>query len=202
MYRKINFWGLPTRIVQICKRSANFDEPRATTFAKYFPLLDIGFRKDWVGGHVYKGVQNWPKVWMWSLPQTVVVHGIKLLVQFPPQTWNLSRPALVNFFFFKLCWFFKKTAGFLAKFLEIWNLLFYLVSLHTTFLQKVYWNFTLSFQFQQKGTKIIYIEIYAVLLIAYIVTIYAILVSEIFGPKIQSCKIFDKFHVCFPNVKM
>ena len=180
MYRKINFWGLPTRIVQICKRSANFDEPRATTFAKYFPLLDIGFRKDWVGGHVYQGVQNWPKVWMWSLPQTVVVHGIKLLVQFPPQTWNLSRPALVNFFSSSCVDFFKKT----------------------TFLQKVYWNFTLSFQFQQKGTKIIYIEIYAVLLIAYIVTIYAFLVSEIFGPKIQSCKIFDKFHVCFPNVKM
>ena len=115
MYRKINFWGLPTRIVQICKRSANFDEPRATTFAKYFPFLDIGFRKDWVGGHVYEGVQNWPKVWMWSLPQTVVVHGIKLLVQFPPQTWNLSRPALVNFFFFKLCWFFQENSGFPCK---------------------------------------------------------------------------------------
>ena len=48
-----------------------------------------------------------------------------------------------------------------------------------------YWNFTFSFQ------SIIDIEIYAVLLLAKLVPIYAILVCKIFGTKIRSCKIFD-----------
>ena len=54
-----------------------------------------------------------------------------------------------------------------------------------------YWNFTFSFQ------SIIYIEIYAVLLLAKSVPIYTFLVCKVFGTKIRSCKIFDKFQVCF-----
>ena len=57
------------------------------------------------------------------------------------------------------------------------------------FLQN-YWNFTFSFQ------PIIYTEIYAVLLLAKLVPIYAFLACKIFGTKLRSCKIFDKFHVC------
>ena len=37
--------------------------------------------------------------------------------------------------------------------------------------------------------------------LATIVTIYAFLVCKIFGPKIWSCKTFDKFHVCQCIVK-
>ena len=54
------------------------------------------------------------------------------------------------------------------------------------FLQR-YWNFTFL---------IIHIEIYVVWLLAKLVPIYAFLVCKIFGPKIRSCKIFDKSHVC------
>ena len=49
------------------------------------------------------------------------------------------------------------------------------------FLQS-YWNVTFSFQ------SIIYIEIYAVLLLAILVLIYTFLVCKIFGPRIRSCK--------------
>ena len=60
----------------------------------------------------------------------------------------------------------------------------------------------LHFIFNKKRTKIINADIYAVLLLAKKVTIYAFLLCKLFGSKIRSCKIFDKFHVCFPNVKM
>ena len=43
---------------------------------------------------------------------------------------------------------------------------------------------------------IIHIEIYAVLLLAILVLIYTFLVCKIFGPRVRSCKIFDKFQVC------
>ena len=56
------------------------------------------------------------------------------------------------------------------------------------FLQS-YWNVTFSFQ------SIIYIEIYAVLVLAILVLIYTFLVCKIFGPRIRSCKIFDKFQI-------
>ena len=58
------------------------------------------------------------------------------------------------------------------------------------FLQS-YWNFTFKFKL------IIYIKIYAVLLLAKLVAIYAFLVCKIFGPKVWSCKIFDKFQVWY-----
>ena len=53
-----------------------------------------------------------------------------------------------------------------------------------------YWNFIFSFK------SIIYIEIYAVLLLAKFIPNYAFLVCKIFGSKIQLCKIFDIFQVC------
>ena len=154
MHRKINFWGLPTRIVQICNRSANFDEPRATTFAKYFPFLDIGDRKDWVGGHIYIRVskidlrsEGGPslKLW-WCTGSSFWCNFPHRLGICPDQhSWIFFSSSCVNFF--------KKTAGFLAKFLEIWNSLFYLVSLHTTFLQKVYEILHCHFNFNKKGPK-------------------------------------------------
>ena len=47
----------------------------------------------------------------------------------------------------------------------------------------------------KKRTEIICIEIYIVLLLAKLVTFYAFIVFRMFGPKIQLCKNFDKFHV-------
>ena len=52
-----------------------------------------------------------------------------------------------------------------------------------------------SLYFQQQRTKIIYIEIYTVLLLTKKVAIYAFFVCKIYGPKIWSCKMFDKFQV-------
>ena len=46
---------------------------------------------------------------------------------------------------------------------------------------------------------IIHVDIYAILLIAKKVAIYAFLVCKIFGPKMWSCKIIDKFQVCMSS---
>ena len=57
------------------------------------------------------------------------------------------------------------------------------------FLQS-YWNFTFSFKL------IICIKIYAVLLLAKLVPIYAFLVCKFFGSKFRLCKFFYKFQIC------
>ena len=51
------------------------------------------------------------------------------------------------------------------------------------------------FNFNKKRTKIINADICAVLSLAKKFAIYASLVCKSFGPKVWSCKIFDKFQV-------
>ena len=58
---------------------------------------------------------------------------------------------------------------------EIWNLLKYLVGLHTQALQTI--DFYIHSNFNKKRTKIIFIEIYAVLLLANLGAIYAFFVG-------------------------
>ena len=53
----------------------------------------------------------------------------------------------------------------------------------------------IHFIFNKKRNKIICIELCAVSSMAKIAAINVFLVSKIFVLKIQSCKIFDKFHV-------
>ena len=48
----------------------------------------------------------------------------------------------------------------------------------------------------KKRTKLIDSDIYAALLLAKIAAICVFLLCKIFGPKIWSCKTFDKFQVC------
>ena len=60
-----------------------------------------------------------------------------------------------------------------------------------------YWNYTFSFQFQQKkGLKSFVMKFYVVLSLAKIVAIYAALVCKFVGSKFRSCKFFDKSQVC------
>ena len=54
---------------------------------------------------------------------------------------------------------------------------------------------TFTHTFNKKRTKLIYIDIYAALLLAKIGAIFVFLLCKIFGQKIWSCKIFDKFQV-------
>ena len=68
------------------------------------------------------------------------------------------------------------------------------VSLNTSFLQN-YWTFRYSFHFQQKKEQNHLYWICAVSSMAKVAAINVFLVCKIFGLKIQSCKIFDKFHV-------
>ena len=49
---------------------------------------------------------------------------------------------------------------------------------------------------KRKRTKLNYINIYAALLLAKIAAIYVFLECKNVGPKIWSCKIFDKFQFC------
>ena len=70
-----------------------------------------------------------------------------------------------------------------------------LVGLHT-FSPKLLKSYIFLSILTKDGTKIIYIEIYAVLSITKIFAIHPLLVCKFFGLKIQTCKLFDKFQVC------
>ena len=50
--------------------------------------------------------------------------------------------------------------------------------------------------FTKKRTNIIFIEIFAILLLVKLFAIYPVLLSKMFCPKFWSCEYFDKFHVC------
>ena len=52
---------------------------------------------------------------MWSLPQTVVVHGIKLLVQFPPTDLEFVPTSIREFFFLQAVLIFQENSGFPCK---------------------------------------------------------------------------------------
>ena len=70
-----------------------------------------------------------------------------------------------------------------------------LVGLHT-FSPKLLKSYIFLSILTKDGTKIIFIEIYAVLSITKVVAIHPLLVCKFFGLKIQTCKLFDKFQVC------
>ena len=104
---------------------------------------------------------------------------------------------------FSSCVNFSENNAFLCKFcVEIRNLLIYLLSLHKLF-SKTFQIWHLHFHFNKKRTKIIYIEICAVLLLAKLIAIYVVLVCKMFCPKIWLCNFFfDKFHICFSQLTL
>ena len=92
---------------------------------------------------------------------------------------------------FSTCVNFLENKAFPCKiYVKIWNLLIYLVKLHTLSL-KHYWIFT-SFFIPTKEDQIIYIKIYAALLLAKKYHNLSFLVCKIFGPKFRPCNFFLK----------
>ena len=67
-----------------------------------------------------------------------------------------------------------------------------MVKLHTLSLKTIEY-LHIHFNFNNKRTKLNFIDIYAAFLLAKIAAIYVFLLCKIVGLKIRSCKIFGKF---------
>ena len=89
--------------------------------------------------------------------------------------------------------FLENNAFFFAKFAQKYEILSFIWWVHTNFSPKLFRFYIFISISIKKRTNIIFIEICAILLLAKLVTIYAVLVCIIFCPKIRSCNFLRHF---------
>ena len=101
-----------------------------------------------------------------------------------------------------MCNFFQKTTNFLAKFPYKFEIYSYIWSVDTHFFTKLlkftYLCISFSTKKKDQGHQWWHLRCF---IASKKVAIYAFLVCKIFGPKIRSCEIFDKFQVCFIHLR-
>ena len=157
-------------------RKATINEPTKETEPIFFknPVAqNILFSAIWRGSPLQQQSKN------------LIVKCIEMLITVSAyQTWNWSRPAVV-WNFFQLCKFSQKTMRFPPKFVSTFMKFTHLFGKITHTITKKLLNIYTFNSFLQKRTKLIYIRIYAALLLVEMAAIYVFLVRQIFGPKIR-----------------